>query len=439
MQIKTDVPNVVIVGCGFGGLYAAKGLANVPVNVTVIDRNNYHLFRPMLYQVATGLLTAEEIAAPIRSVLRGQKNVEVVLGEVSGVDAVAKQVLIGDNRIPYDYLILATGMHYNYFGHDDWPKFAPSLSSVEDANQIRSRLFSAFESAERVASDPMGDQNLVDEWMTFALVGGGTTGVEMAGAMAELARNTLGNDFRHLDPKRVKVLLFEAGPRILSAFPDDLAEQAHHHLQQLGVSVRTNARVEAIDADGLTVNGREIPCRTVIWAAGVAASNAGKWLNADLDKSGRVKVSPDLSVPGQRDVFVIGDTAAVVAPSRNMLGVQNKAPETLPGVAQPAMQEGGYVATVIRRRIWNLRAPRPFCYTDKGDLAIVGRAFAIANLKIAKFTGLFAWILWLLVHIFYLIGFANRVLVLTRWAFSLLGNQHEAQLFTPKDRSELEA
>jgi len=443
---KPGVPHVVIVGGGFGGLEAAKSLAHSPVRVTIIDRHNYHLFRPMLYQVATGLLTAEEISAPIRSILHGQKNVDVLLGEVSGVDTGRRRVLMGRKSLPYDFLILATGIHYNYFGHDAWQGIAPSLSTAEDAAHIRSKIFSAFETAERLAADAQADDaeaqpdpELLTGWMTFALVGGGTTGVEMAGAMAELTRKSLAGDFRHIDPKRAAILLFEAGPRILAAFPEDLAARARRRLEQLGVTVRTGAKVESVAADGVTVNGEKIPCRTILWAAGVRASSAGKWLGAVLDRSGRVKVNPDLSVPGHPDVFVIGDTAAVVAPWRSILGIRGKEPMAMPGVAQPAMQEGGYVASLIRRRVRGLRAPGPFCYRDKGDLAIVGRAFAVANLKVARFWGLFAWLLWLGVHIFYLIGFANRLLVLTRWAFSFLVNQREARLFTPEAAPESES
>lgn len=436
---KPCIPHVVIVGGGFGGLEAAKSLAHVPVRVTIIDRHNYHLFRPMLYQVATGLLTAEEISAPIRSILHGQKNVDVLLGDVSGLDTERKRVLMGHKSLPYDFLILATGIHYNYFGHDAWQEVAPSLSTAEDAAHIRSRIFSAFETAERLAADAQADDadaqadpELLTGWMTFALVGGGTTGVEMAGAMAELTRKSLAGDFRHIDPKRASILLFEAGPRILAAFPEDLAERAHRRLERLGVTVRTGAKVESVATDGVTVNGKKIPCRTVIWAAGVTASSAGKWLRTDMDRSGRVQVNPDLSVPGHADVFVIGDTAAVVAPWRNILGGRGKEPMAMPGVAQPAMQEGRYVAALIRRRVRGLRTPEPFCYQDKGDLAIVGRAFAVANLKLARLWGPFAWLLWLGVHIFYLIGFANRLLVLTRWAFSFIVNQREARLFTPE-------
>ncbi len=442
---KPSVPHVVIVGGGFGGLEAAKSLARAPVRVTIIDRHNYHLFRPMLYQVATGLLTAEEISAPIRSILHGQKNVDVLLGAVSGVDTGRKRVLMGGESLSYDFLILATGIHYNYFGHDDWQEIAPSLGTAEDASHIRSRIFSAFETAERLTADAQADDaeaqadpELLTGWMTFALVGGGATGVEMAGAMAELARKSLARDFRHIDPKRASILLFEAGPRILAAFPEDLAARARRRLEQLGVTVHTGAKVESVAADGVTVNGKKILCRTVIWAAGVTASSAGKWLAAEMDRSGRVRVNPDLSVPGHADVFVIGDTAAVVAPWRNILGGRGKGPMTMPGVAQPAMQEGRYVAALIRRRVRGLRTPGPFCYQDKGDLAIVGRAFAVADLKLAGFWGLFAWMLWLGVHIFYLIGFANRLLVLIRWAFSFAVNQREARLLTPEINPESE-
>lgn len=427
-----DTPRVVIVGSGFGGLYAARDFAHTPVRVTVIDRHNYHLFRPMLYQVATGLLSSDEVAAPIRSVLRGQKNVDVVLGEVTGVDTARRRVLIGQESLPYDYLILATGIHYNYFGHDDWQGIAPSLNTAEDAAHIRGRILNAFEVAERLAADSGADPEALTGWLTFALVGAGPTGVEMAGSIAELARTSLAGDFRHIDPKRARILLFEAGPRILGAFPEGLAKKACRRLEQLGVTVRTGAKVESVAADGVTVDGQKIPCRTVLWAAGVTASRAGKWLGAAVDKGGRVKVGADLSVPGHPDVFVIGDTASVIAPWRNILGAAMEQPKPIPGLAQPAMQEGVYVASVIRRRLRGLPAPGPFSYRDKGDLAIVGQGFAVADLKVARFWGLFAWLLWLGIHIFYLIGFANRLLVMTQWAFSFFVNHREARLFTPE-------
>ena len=432
IRLEDAVPHVVIVGSGFGGLYAARDLADAPVHVTIIDRHNYHLFRPMLYQVATGLLSSEEVAAPIRSVLRGQKNVDVLLGEVTGVDVAGKRVLMGHESLPYDYLILATGIHYNYFGHDDWQQVAPSLSTAEDAAHIRGRILNAFEVAERLAADAGSNADELAGWLTFALVGGGPTGVEMAGSIAELARTSLAGDFRHIDPKRARILLFEAGPRILSAFPEGLAGKARRRLEQLGVTVHTGARVEAVAPDGVTVDGRKIPCRTVIWAAGVTASSAGKWLGAAVDRSGRVKVGTDLSVPGHPDVFVIGDTAAVVAPWRNLLGVLMGSPKMLPGVAQPAMQEGGYVASLIRRRLRGLPAPERFSYRDKGDMAIVGQGFAVADLKVAQLWGLLAWLLWLGVHIFYLVGFANRLLVTTKWAFAFFVNHREARVFTPE-------
>ena len=433
---QTDMPRVVIVGSGFGGLYAARDLAHAPVRVTIIDRHNYHLFRPMLYQVATGLLPAEEVAAPIRSVLRGQKNIDVRLGEVTGVDTAQRRVLMGKESLPYDYLILATGIHYNYFGHDEWQQIAPSLNTAEDAAHIRGRILNAFEVAERMAADPEADPEALTGWLTFALVGAGPTGVEMAGSLAELARTSLAGDFRHIDPKQAHILLFEAEPRILKAFPEGLAEKAHRRLEKLGVTVRTGARVEAVTADGVTVDGQKIPCRTVIWAAGVTASRAGKWLGAAVDRSGRVQVRADLSVSGHSDVFVIGDTAAVVAPWRNILGVLMERPKLLPGVAQPAMQEGSYVASLIRRRLRGLRGQGPFSYRDKGDMAIVGQGFAVADLKVARFWGLFAWLLWLGIHIFYLIGFANRLLVMTQWAFSFFVSHRESRIFTPEVERE---
>lgn len=431
-----NLPHVVIVGSGFAGLCAAKALANAPAHVRIIDRHNYHLFRPMLYQVATGLLTSAEVAPSIRSILSAQKNADVLLGEISGIDAASKRVLIGDQSVPYDYLILATGIHYNYFGHEDWKEIAPSLNTAEDAVHVRGRILNAFETAERLAAEGKADSETLEAWLTFALVGGGPTGVEMAGAIAELTRKTLPEDFRHIDLAQTRIEVFEAGERILAAFPEHLADAARRRLEELGVTVHVGAKVESVSKNGVTVAGREIPCRTTIWSAGVTASRAGKWLNAPMDKDGRVKVYSDLSVPGHRDVFAIGDTAAVIVPWRNIFGLPSKRPTLLPGLAQPAMQEGAYVGSVISRRMRGSPAPGPFFYRDKGDLAIVGRGFALADLRVAQFTGLLGWLTWLGIHIFYLVGFSNRLVVITKWAFAFLVNQREARVFTQADLDE---
>jgi NADH dehydrogenase len=423
---------VVIVGGGFGGLYAARGLARAPVHVTLIDRHNYHLFRPMLYQVATGLLSSDEVAAPIRSILRKQKNAEVLMADVTGVDPQNCRVLMGEHILPYDYLILATGIQYNYFGHDDWKPFAPSLTSVGDADRIRGKILHAFEAAERMAAEGSVDRDVIEAWLTFILVGAGPTGVEMAGAIAELSRSALVGDFRHIDPRSTRILLFEAGPRIMAAFPEDLAEKSHRRLEQMGVEVRTRAAVEKVDAEGVVVGGQRIRSRTVLWTAGVVGSPAGKWLGAETDKAGRVKVNADLSVPGHPEVFVIGDTALVVAPVRHLFGVKSRQPEPLPGLAPPAIQGGEYVARLISRRLRGQPPPGPFRYLDKGSLAIVGRDFAIADFKVFRLWGWPAWWLWLGAHIFFLIGFANRLLVITQWGISFLTNRRGVRIFPPE-------
>jgi NADH dehydrogenase len=424
-----DRPQVVIVGGGFGGLHAARGLARAPVRVTLVDRRNYHLFRPMLYQVATGLLSADEIAAPIRSILRKQKNCWVLMAEVTGVDTANRRVLLEDDSLPYDFLILATGIQYNYFGHDDWKLFAPGLASVEDADRIRGKILQAFEAAEWLASEPDADPEAVRALLTFVLVGAGPTGVEMAGAIVELARTSLAGDFKCIDPRSARILMFEAGPRILPAFPEDLAEKSHRRLERMGVEVRTGAAVQQVDAEGVLVAGERIRSATVLWAAGVVASPAGRWLGAEVDRAGRVKVNPDLSVPGLPDVFVIGDTAAVTAPTRNLLGQKSPAPKPVPGLASPASQEGTYVTSVIRRRLRSQPPPEPFCYKDKGDLAIVGRSFAVADMKVFRFWGFPAWLLWLGAHIFFLIGFANRLMVMLQWTISFVTNRRGVRVF----------
>ena len=426
--MATDLPHVVVVGGGFGGLNAVRSLAHAPVRITLIDQHNYHLFRPMLYQVATGLLPAEEVAAPLRSVLKNQKNTEVLMAEVTGVDRDAHRLWIGEESISYDYLVLATGVHYNYFGHDSWKELAPSLTTVDDADRIRDRMLESFERAENLAACGDASPDAIQALLTFALVGGGTTGVEMAGAIAELARISLAGDFRHIDPKKTRILLFEAGPRILASFPDELSEQAARRLKAMGVEVQTNSAVQEIDRSGIQVHDKKIACANVIWAAGVLASPAGKWLNAETDKTGRVKVGPDLSLPGFPEIFVIGDTAAVTAPTCNLFGISTGKVEQMAAVAPPAIQEGQYVAKVIRRRVRGLHPPGRFAYWDKGVLAIVGRSFAVADLKFVRFWGFLGWILWLTVHILYLIGFANRLFVLMQWAISFWTNKRDVRI-----------
>jgi NADH:quinone reductase (non-electrogenic) len=426
--VTAAVPQVVVVGGGFGGMYAARGLARASVRVTIIDKHNYHLFRPMLYQVATGLLSADEIAAPIRAIFRKQTNVEVLMTEVVGLDPAEQIVKTADGTLKYDYLILATGIHYNYFGHDEWKDLAPGLDSVDDADRIRGKILSAFETAERKAAEIDADQQEVRDLLTFVLVGGGTAGVEMAGTIAEMARLALHGDFRHIDPRSAHILLFEAAPRILPSYPQSLSDRAHEHLQQIGVDVRTNTKVENLDATGVVVDGRRIGSRTVLWTAGVIASPAGQWLDAQTDRAGRVKVNSDFSVPHRPNVFVIGDTASVVAPTRNLLGF-SQGPQPLPGVAQPAIQEGKYVARVISRRVAGQSDPAPFWYWDKGNLAIVGRTFAVADLQFARFSGSLAWLLWVGIHIYFLIGFANRLLVMLQWSISFWTKRRGVRIF----------
>jgi NADH:quinone reductase (non-electrogenic) len=426
---NSQEPRVVIAGGGFGGLYAAKAMSRLSVKVIILDKHNYHLFRPMLYQVATGLLSANEIAAPIRSILRKQKNAEVLMEEVIGVDPNDQVVITRNGKIPYDYLILATGIRYNYFGHEDWKAIAPGLDSVDDAQKIRGKILRSFEVAERVASQNPEQKELIQELLTFVVVGAGTAGVEMAGTIAEMARIALKGDFRKIDPTSARIFLFEAAPRVLPTYPSPLSEKAHQHLQDLGVQVHTNAPVENVDSLGVTVGGRLIRSKAVIWTAGVIATGAGKWINAEVDKSGRIKVNPDLTVPGYSNIFAIGDTAYVVTHSRNLFGIRRKNAEALPGVAQPAIQGGRYVASVIHRRINGLPAPRPFWYWDKGNLAVVGRIYAVADLNFLRFAGFFAWLLWAGVHIYFLIGFANRLVVMLRWGFAFLTKQREVRIF----------
>lgn len=413
-------PRVIIVGGGFGGLSATHSLRRAPVNVTLIDRRNYHLFRPMLYQVATGLLSGDEVSGPLRSIFSRQKNVDVLLDEVQGISSDRRLVHLTRGDLPYDFLILATGIQYNYFGHDEWRQFAPGLESLDDADMIRGKVLRAFERAEEMASVEEAGPEEIRSQLTFALVGAGTVGVEMASTLAEMSRMALAHDFRHIDPTSAKILLYEAAPRVLPGYPEDLSTKARRHLESLGVEVHTNALVTNVDAEGIVVGGQRIRAATVLWGAGVLASPAGRWLKAETDKSGKIVVGPDLSVPGHPEVFAIGDTARVVAPARNLLGIKSKNPMLMPGVAQSAIQEGEYVADVIRRRVENRAKPSPFWYWDKGDLAIVGRTYAVADLRFVRFAGFPGWLLWALVHVYFLIGFANRLFVLLQWGFDFV-------------------
>jgi NADH:ubiquinone reductase (H+-translocating) len=418
-QATNTVPHVVIVGAGFGGLRVARALRRVLVRVTVIDRNNYHLFQPLLYQVATAALSPADISAPIRHVLRKQKNTTVLMAEVTGIDHQRQLVLTPDSSIAYDYLVVATGASHSYFGHNEWAPYAPGLKSIVDATSLRRKILLAFEAAE-METDPEKLRSL----LTFVLIGGGPTGVEMAGAIAELAHKALATDFRHIDPTSARIILVEALPRILPAFPETLSERAKRALNHLGVEVRTNSPVEKVDEDGVVIAGKYLATRNVIWTAGVAASPAGKWLDAEVDRAGRVKVLADLSLPDHPNVFVIGDTASVMQEGK-----------PLPGVAPVAMQEANYVAALIERKVAEQKLTdktdsQPFHYRNKGNLATIGRSYGIADFGWLRFGGFLGWILWIVVHIFFLIGFRNRVIVLFQWALAYLTFQRGARLIT---------
>jgi NADH:ubiquinone reductase (H+-translocating) len=409
-SLSGHVPRVVIIGAGFGGLSAATALRHEKVEVTVIDRRNYHLFQPLLYQVATAGLSPAEIAQPIRSILRRQRNATVLLGRVTGVDTETRDVLIGERRVPYDYLIVATGARHNYFGHDEWEAVAPGLKKIEDATDIRRRILLAFEEAENAAhAEDMAPM------LTFAIVGGGPTGVELAGAIAELAKKALVADFRKIQPHDARVLLIEAGPRLLPAFPERLSAVAKRALERLGVEVRLGAVVTACDDQGVMVGDERIQAGVVLWAAGVAASSAAKWLAAESDRAGRVKVGADLTLPGHPEIFVIGDTALAADP--------------LPGIAAAAKQAGKYVAGVIRARLRG-RPTRPFRYLDLGNLATIGRTAAVADFGWLRLTGWIAWLLWGVVHIYFLIGFRNRLVVALDWVWAYLTFHRGARLIT---------
>jgi NADH dehydrogenase FAD-containing subunit len=412
-----QLPRVVIVGGGFGGLAVARALRNAPVRVTLVDRSNHYLFQPLLYQVATATLAPGDIAAPIRQLLSGQRNAMVALAEVTGVDTATRHVLVDylgqpDTPFEYDYLILATGSTHSYFGHEEFAPFAPGLKSLADAESVRAKVLKAFETAE-IEEEPSKHQDL----LTFVLVGGGPTGVEMAGALAELRRFTLKSDFRRIDPQKARIILAESHPRILNTFPEELSRRAQARLESLGVEVRAGQRVTAIDEASVVIGGERIPCRTVIWTAGVTPSPAGKWLNAVTDKAGRVRVEPDCSVPGHPEVFVIGDTGSL-----------DQDGKPLPGVAQVAMQQGRYVGEVIANRVRRLPEPQPFRYFDKGNMAVIGRGFAVLDSSAVKLSGVLAWLGWALIHLLFLPAGGNRLRVWTQWIWSYLTRQRSSQL-----------
>jgi NADH:ubiquinone reductase (H+-translocating) len=413
-------PHIVIVGAGFGGLSAATRLAGANADVTVIDRRNYHLFQPLLYQVATAGLSPAQIASPIRAILRRAANVRVVLGKVLSVDKRRHSVTveggtIEEREIAYDYLVLATGARHSYFGRDEWEGVAPGLKKIDDATAIRRQILTAFETAEATQSAESRRR-----FLTFVVIGGGPTGVEMAGAIAELARVALRHDFRNIDPSEARIVLVEAGPRLLAPFPPKLSEAARRSLEKLGVEVRLGTPVSQCDANGVMIGAERLESATIIWGAGVAASSAAHWLDAEKDRVGRVMVGPDLSLPGHPEIFCIGDTAHVL----------DAGGKPLPGLAPVAKQQGAYVAKVLRSRIAGRAANKPFHYRSWGTMATIGRRAAVADLGWVKINGTLAWLLWGLVHVSFLIGFRNRMVVMLDWLWSYVTFQSGARLIT---------
>ncbi len=415
---------VVILGGGFGGMYAAQALKHAPVSVTVVDQRNFHLFQPLLYQIATGSLSPGEIAAPIRAVLSRQKNTSVLLGEAVDIVPTEKRLLLKDGgSVGYDTLIVATGSKSTYFGHDEWREFAPPLKSVEDATTIRHKILFGFEAAER-ATDPEERR----AWLTFVIVGGGATGVELAGALAEIAHHTLKNDFRSIKPSDAAIIVVDGANRVLATFPEDLSRKAEQSLKELGVTIRCGVMVDCVDAEGVTVKtstGKErIVSRTVIWAAGVAVSDFGRQLakrtGTETDRAGHLKVNPDLTIPKYPDIFVVGDLAYVL----------DDKGKPLPGVAQVAMQGGAYAASTIVRRLRNDSNVKPFHYFNKGDLAVIGRAAAVADIFGVHLSGFLAWLVWLFIHLMYIVEFQSRILVFIEWGFLYLTFNRGARLIT---------
>ena len=415
-------PRVVIVGAGFGGLSAAKALAGTAYEITLIDRHNYHLFQPLLYQVATAGLSPADIAAPIRGIIGAQRNITVALAAVSGVDTARSEVIAEGRRIPYDFLVLATGAQHAYFGHDDWAFYAPGLKTIDDATYLRRRILLAFERAE-AEPDPIERRRL----LTFAIIGGGPTGVEMAGAIAELANRAIASDFHNIDPRSTRVILVEAGQRLLKTFDPSLSVLALQSLQQLGVEVRLGAVVTGCSCAAVFLGDERIETRTIMWAAGVKASPAGAWLGVDADRVGRVRVGADLSVPGHPNIFVIGDTALA-------MGVDG---EPLPGVAPVAKQQGKYVADVLRARM-KARPTESFRYRNNGSMATIGRKSAVAEFGGIKLSGFSAWLLWCLVHVYFLIGFRNRFSVALNWSWNYITFQRGSRLITGISGSRIE-
>ncbi|HKA62160.1 MAG TPA: NAD(P)/FAD-dependent oxidoreductase [Methylomirabilota bacterium] len=414
MSERGDLPHVVIVGGGFGGLYAAWGLAGRPVRVTLLDRRNHHLFQPLLYQVATAALNPSDIATPLRAVLRKAANITVLLAEVQSVELADRRLILDEGELRYDALVLAAGAGHSYFGHDDWEPLAPSLKTLEDALEIRRRVLLAYELAERERD--AAEQRAL---LTSVVVGGGPTGVELAGALAEISRETIARDFRVIDPTQARIVLLEGGPRILAGFPEPLSERAREALTRIGVEVRTGALVTRVTPDAVWLGGEQIRARTVLWAAGVAASPLTRSLGVPLDRAGRVQVERDLSIPGHPEAFAIGDMATLL----------DEHGQTLPGLAPVAIQQGRAVAANVLHRLAG-EPTRPFRYRDKGTMATIGRAAAVAVIGPLRLSGLTAWLAWLFVHIMFLIGFRNRFLVLFEWAWAYVSWQRGARLIT---------
>ncbi|HDS1102296.1 NAD(P)/FAD-dependent oxidoreductase [Stenotrophomonas maltophilia] len=419
---RERVPHLVVVGGGFAGLWATRALARERIRITLVDRRNHHLFQPLLYQVATAGLSAPDIAAPLRHILGHQRNVEVRLGEVVAIDKQARQIRMADgSTLDYDSLLLATGATHAYFGNDQWADDAPGLKTLDDAIALRRKLLLAFERAE---AEP--DPTKKAAWLSFAIVGGGPTGVELAGTLAEIARHTLRNEFRHIDPASAKVRLVEAGPRVLSSFPEVLSLKARRQLEKLGVEVLTGTPVSDIDSQGFKLGDQFVPARTVVWAAGVAASPLARTLEVPLDRAGRVQVQPDLTLPGHPELFVAGDLAALSQADG----------KPVPGVAPAAKQMGKYVAEVIGARLHGKPEPGPFTYADYGNLATIGRMAAIVHLGRLQLSGVLAWWFWLAAHVFFLIGFRNRIVVLLNWAVAYWSYQRSARIIFGDDQDD---
>ena len=410
-------PHVVVIGGGFGGLQAARGLRRLPVDVTLVDRKNHHVFQPLLYQVATAGLSPAEIAAPIRHILRRQRATRVLLGDVTAVDLAAQKVRLDSLELAYDYLILAAGNTHSYFGHDEWQPHAPGLKTIEEALEIRRRVLLAFEQAEREE-----DAEARRAWLTFAVIGGGPTGVEMAGALGEIARHTLARQFRRIDPASARIVLIEAGPRVLPAYPEDLSERARLQLEALGVQVWTGSRVSSVSAAGVAIGADHLAARTVVWAAGLQGSPLARSLGTPLDRAGRVRVQPDLSVPGHPQAFVIGDLASIEQDG-----------QPVPGVAPAAMQMGDHAAANVARALRG-EPLAPFHYRDKGSLATIGRRRGVAMLGRLRLSGLVAWLAWLGIHIFFLIGFRSRLMVLFDWFWAYVTYDRSARLIVGERR-----